>query len=147
MLDKRVIAVPWWYGGYSTAPVVNCSEPNLGKGCTDPGTNCGNVKCAMDNQVIVHQVHHEQSTSTHHSTTILPMLTRATGLKVPYWGALGMDWLAAGGTKQDNLAAWSTLQKGHTNALVHGSHSCKPRSVPMPKVYSCNSSLPCLPLV
>ena len=87
LLDKRVIVVPWWYSGYDTAEwPVNCSEPNLGKGCTDPGTDCGNVRCAMDNQPT-------------------------------YWGSRGMDWLAAGGTKADNLATWSSLQKGHANAL------------------------------
>ena len=86
MLDKKVIVVPWWYGGYDTAPVENCSKPNIGKGCTDPGTDCGNVRCAMDNQP-------------------------------GYWRARGMDWLAGGGTKADNLAKWSSLQKGYSNAL------------------------------
>ena len=60
------------YSGYSTAPVVNCSvgNPNIGKGCTDPPVQCGNARCAMQNQA-------------------------------GYWAGLGLDWLAAGGTKQE----------------------------------------------
>lgn len=85
-LDKQIITVPWWYSGYDTAPEVNCSEPNLGKDCTDPGCACGNARCAMDNQP-------------------------------GYWDNLGLDWLAAGGTKSDNLKTWGKLQKGHKHAL------------------------------
>ena len=36
---------------YDNAPVVNCSTPNVGKDCTDPPVQCGNTRCAMDNQV------------------------------------------------------------------------------------------------
>ena len=85
MLDKSIIAVPWWYSGYDTSPVVNCSTPNLGKGCTDPPVNCDNTRCAMDNQP-------------------------------GYWGGYGIDWLGAGGTTQENLAAWGKIQYGHPNA-------------------------------
>lgn len=87
MLNKNVIVVPWWYGGYDSAEwPVNCSQPNTGKGCTDPGTDCGNVRCAMDNQP-------------------------------DYWKARDIDWLAGGGTTAENLATWSRLQRGHPNAL------------------------------
>ena len=36
---------------YDNAPAVNCSTPNVGKDCTDPPVQCGNTRCAMDNQV------------------------------------------------------------------------------------------------
>lgn len=100
------------YSGYDTAPVVNCSAPNLGKGCTDPGTNCGNVKCAMDNQPgYIACSWCLCLLATCFDSWLTPRLAGR------YWGELGMDWLGAGGTKQNNLAAWSSLQRGHKNAL------------------------------
>jgi hypothetical protein len=83
LLDRSIIVVPWWYSGYSTAPVVNCSSPNVAKGCT---VNCGNTRCAMNNQAT-------------------------------YWHDKGIQWLGAGGTKQENLAAWGKLEKGAKGAL------------------------------
>ena len=32
--------------------------------------------------------------------------------QVTYWRERGMQWLAAGGTKPENLAAWGKLEKG-----------------------------------
>jgi len=30
------------------APVVNCTEPDLGKGCTDPPVQCNNNRCYLE---------------------------------------------------------------------------------------------------
>ena len=49
LLDKSIIHVPWWYGGYETSPTVPCFTANTAKDCTDPPVQCDNVKCAMDN--------------------------------------------------------------------------------------------------
>ena len=71
--DEQIIHIPWWYGGYEDSPVVNCSAPNIAKGCP---IQCDNVKCAMDNTVrCLHHPHILLLFSTVQWSALVPHLS------------------------------------------------------------------------
>lgn len=52
-LDKSVIHVPWVYNAdpQADSPAVDCHTANVGKGCIDPGVQCNNAMCEINNTV------------------------------------------------------------------------------------------------
>ena len=113
MLNKDVIHVPWNYDSHPyNGPVVNCSAPNIDKGCTDPPVQCDNDRCFYDNTPLFYDSLGAGG---------LNISSSSSSSSGGGWGggmvSQGADWMAAGGVSPDNLRAWSQVQHGRSNAL------------------------------